>query len=471
MISEADGLGIRRALGSLLGSVMTLAKLDIALGDDIRDDDFRRQAQALVEDSASIVAGTEAALVKLFEKYTLEKRGTAVKVSIPECDWEYGISEKTIETVSKYFAAPGTPGTPMLGRRKRSKDAPAFDLIEISCDLKKYKRKGSRSDICVEYKKRLDYELTKIKTNFNIVYCVGRMSHKEFYFGTKNQARKQDLVKFETSTETCTKIMTVGMIIDIIFFGHLAVIAERNEPIKVYRGNLLLLTLSQVFQPQYFQNQFGNDSRIFKAYKTERLYYITQNDTVVEYNVTKMFQEKIIQVDKNSRWECICVQDDYLFMLTRGGEVVKYSILEEKEESRFLVERSGFLFCTITSCRDYLIISGMNPVTETNVIQLVNSHTDSVKQEIELIGLKYPIHQIHHFDFFNVMNVAFVYKDSSSVIYLYVLDGGKLQKVMDIKIPDNMVYDIFYTEDAFYCCSWANQDEITKVNLKILAID
>ena len=357
-----------------------------------------------------------------------------------------------------------------LSLRRRPSKQNDSELLSITSIGTRLKRKNSRGDTFREYKERLKLKFSQIATDFNISFCSCQFGPHEFLLGIKNKSKKQELVKINLQNETCTKVMRVGLIIDIITFGEFIVMAERNEEVRVFRDNLMLLSLSQPFQTQYFQNSYGNDSRIFHAYKDETLFYITDTNKIAQYDVRNCFAERVIDLHKSSFIECLCVLDSSLYAITIGGEVIQYGIFEAAARNRTFINKHDFKFCTIVTCRDVLLASGLDQKNETNIIVVLGSSLE-VQQVIELPRMSYPIHKIITFEFFNFPTVAMLYKHTGSTVYLYGFASGQLKKLVEIPPFASMMYDLFYYDESIVLCGWEEKDVIQMMKLRISHIE
>ncbi len=377
-------------------------------------------------------------------------------------------ADSPLDYLSGYLDERAEPQRLSLKRRtSKQKDS---ELLTITAAGSRLKRKNSRGDTFREYKERLKLKFSQIATDFNISFCSCQFGPHEFLLGIKNKSKKQELVKINLQNETCTKVMRVGLIIDIITVGEFIVMAERNEEVRVFRDNLMLLSLSQPFQTQYFQNSYGNDSRIFHSFRDEVLFYITDTNKIAQYDVRCCFAEKVVDLQKSSFIECICVLDESLYAITIGGEVIQYAIFDAAARNRTFINKHDFKFCTIVACRDVLLASGLDQRSETNIIVVLAASLE-VQQVIELPRMSYPIHKIITFEFFNFPTVAMLYKHTGSTVYLYGFASGQLKKLVEIPPFTSMMYDLFYYDENIVLCGWEEKDVIQMMKLRISHIE
>lgn len=347
------------------------------------------------------------------------------------------------------------------------------DLFTFTFEGVRPRRKLSRSDLFKEYKSRLDFRMHKHAVDFNIIYCSSPLLDDRLLFGVKTRTKKQELVSMDLQTKVCSKILSVGMIIDIITFGDLVVVAERNEPIRVFRDRLHLLSLEYRFQAQYFRNAYGNDSRIFHAYKQERLFYLTEANKIAEHMVQGCFAGRLIDIPKSSLFECICVVDNSLFALSSIGELVQYDIRGNIVTSTVRVAKNGYTYCTVVGHEKKVLVSGHTTQGQQlgAILLVYNAENLSVVQEIDFPGLKYPLHKFICFEYFNVRNWAVLHKDATSTVFLFGESNGDLKKISELKFSNVMLYDIHFHRDRLFCLGWEEQDIIQAVEFGIISVD
>jgi hypothetical protein len=361
--------------------------------------------------------------------------------------------------------------TPLgVSSKKPQRAADSRDLTTFTFEPVRPHRKLSRGDLFKEYKSRLDF---KYPVDFNIIYCSSALSWDRILFGVKTRTKKQELVQMHLATKVCSKILSVGMIIDIITFGEYVVIAERNEPIKVFRGKLQLLSLDYRFEAQYCKNAYGNDSRIFHAYKSERLYYLTEANKIAEHSVLECFKGRLIDIPKSSLFECVCVVGENLYALSAIGELVQYSIKGNIVASTVRVGKPGYTYCTVVGNDNKLLVSGhiSNASEQGAIVYIYCTDGLSMLQVLDFPGLRYPLHKFICFRYFNVRNWAILHKDATSTVFLYGESNQELRKITELKFSNVMLYDIHFHEDRMFCLGWEDEDIIQAVEFGIISLD
>ena len=467
---------IKEGIRNTVDMLAEIAKIDIITEKTMEDG-------RTVGETEELRRSVEASLDRI--KSTIKSELEAI--GLKRAEWKENLAAKDINIINEGILRQGSfpvnsshnylsiyldqaSDIPNLPLRRRSSMRNQTEILNISAIVPKLARKKSMGDSFREYRARLWFKFEKIPTNFNISFCSCKFGPNEFLLGIKNKNKKQELVKLNMKNKSCTNIMKVGLIIDILAFGGFIVMAERNEDIKIYRNSLMIYTLKQPFQAHYYGNAYGNDSRILHMYKEKRLYYITDTNKIVEYDLQKCFTEKIIDPPKKSFFECICVLDDWLYIVTIKGEVFQYSILNGKLENVTQLNFPDCKFCTVVSCKDILIVSGLSEKHQKNLVILLSSSLE-ILQELEMPNMIYPIHKIITFTFFGYPTVAMLYKHTGSTIYLFGLYSNQLKKLVEIPPFSSMMYDMIYHEDKIVLCGWEEKDEIHILELKIKSLD
>lgn len=345
------------------------------------------------------------------------------------------------------------------------------DCLHFSCATTRGKRRRkSMTDQFKEYKSRLDYKLMKIPTDFNIIYCSCPYRDHTYLLGIKNKDKRFDLVSLDIRQGTFQKLMSVRLIIDMIAIGELIIMAERNENIKVFMKGVLLTTLGQRFQAQYFTNAYGNDSRILHRYNTERVFYITENNKIAQYSLNRQFKEQILEFTKSSYLECLAVHSDSLYAVTNDGWLFKYCLISDTLVSQAELPNKEYNYCTVVGFDSQLLVSGLSVAKKTNILLLMTAGLEVI-QELPFSGMTYPFHKLLPFKYFGVTNIALLYKDVNSSIQLFGLSNGLLRKLNEIKLSSSMLYDVFFHEDSIVCCGWEDTCVIQKVRFKMITLD
>ena len=379
-------------------------------------------------------------------------------------------TNSAFEVFSKYLSIKTPLG---LSKQRSEMLNEQRDLFTFSFESIRPRRKLSRGDLFKEYKSRLDFKYHKYPVDFNIIYCSSPLSWDRLLFGVKTRSKKQELVQMDLATKSCNKILSVGMIIDIITFGELIVVAERNEPIRVFRDRVHLLSLEHRFQAKYCKNAYGNDSRIFHAYKSEKLFYLTEANKIAEHSVLNCFNGRLIDIPKSSLFECICVVDENLYAVSAIGELVQYCITGNLVTQSIRVPKAGYTYCTVVGRNNKLLVSGhLSQGPQTGAILYIYSTENlSLLQEMEFPGLRYPLHKFIYFEYFNVRNWAVLHKDATSSVFLFGESNGELRKITELKFSNVMLYDINFHSDRLYCLGWEEQDAIQAVEFGLISLE
>lgn len=468
MFESAGNLpSIRQSLGSIVEAAMVIAKVDTAMQANCRSDrdiGFIEHFEHKLAELAKKVNREKTEILQDFKSHAKETDIPCPDLSFPECDWELGIGRLIVDMFAKYFAPPGeSPSLPPMLRRKSS--IPQYEVISISCEPRKSRpARILKPDRAKQLKQNFTFELVKVEAPFNIAYCVTQFGKRHLLFGTKNQAKKQDLFKFSIDSQTFTKIMPVGLIMDVVCLGQFVMIAERNEDIKLFKDELLIMTLSEVFKPHYYQNQCANDSRILHIYEDKKLYYVTSSDYVVEYDVASVFTSKIIRPEKRGQLECICIHRHSLICLSQTGDVIRYSIHDGQESGRANLETEKFSYTTVASLGDYLVVSAFNTEKSENLVTLLDPDTLQVVSTFSKKNHRYPYHTIRVLP--DHETFACVYRDATSQITIFTRMDKRLTLIADISLSNSMLYDVAVVDGSLYACQWLTTNSLTKVAIE-----
>lgn len=467
MIDDDSMPAIKESLGRIVECAMILSKVDAASNSNERlidNIDFVKQTEKRLFELANLITKEKNSILQDFKAHTDQTGQDYPDFSFPECDWQLGVGRLTVEAFAKYFAPSGEDHSKIPLLRRRS-SIPHYEVVSISCKPNKPSvLRSQKPDLAKQLRQNFTYEMQRIEVPFNIAYCVAELGKRHLLFGTKNQQKKQDLYKYSIESQSFTKIMPVGLIMDVVCFGQFILIAERNEDLKLFRGDLLIMVLNESFKPHYYQNQCANDSRVLHIHQNRRLYYITSLGAIIEYDAARMFTHKTIQIDKRGQIECLCIHGDYLICLSQAGDIISYSILDDEESSRANLERETFYFTTVATVRDKLVATAFSSSKSENLVFLLNPTTFEVVSSLVKRPHRYPYHTIRPLHTHNTF--ACVYRDTSSQISIFTTVGNVVSMIADIVLNDSMLYDIAVVDcRTVIACQWLTDSVVTKLTV------